>query len=61
MSSGVQMLAGGVFLALTSAALGEFRDFHPWTVSRGAWLSLLYLARRRLYHRVHGLLVADSS
>ena len=43
MSSGVQMLAGGVFLALTSAALGEFRDFHPGTVSRGAWLSLLYL------------------
>jgi drug/metabolite transporter (DMT)-like permease len=44
MSSGIQMLAGGVFLTLTSAALGEFRDFHPWTVSRGAWLSLLYLA-----------------
>jgi drug/metabolite transporter (DMT)-like permease len=43
MSSGAQMLAGGVFLALTSAALGEFRNFHPWTVSRGAWLSLLYL------------------
>jgi drug/metabolite transporter (DMT)-like permease len=43
MSSGAQMLAGGGFLALTSAALGEFRNFHPWTVSRGAWLSLLYL------------------
>src|SRR5712692_285324 len=43
MSSGAQMLAGGVFLALTSAALGEFRNFHPWIVSRGAWLSLLYL------------------
>jgi drug/metabolite transporter (DMT)-like permease len=43
MSSGVQMLAGGVFLALAAAALGEFRDFHPWTVSRGAWFSLLYL------------------
>jgi drug/metabolite transporter (DMT)-like permease len=37
------MLAGGVFLALTAAALGEFRDFHPWNISRGAWLSLLYL------------------
>src|SRR6202011_4490366 len=24
-------------------ALGEFRNFHPWTVSRSAWLSLLYL------------------
>src|ERR1700726_1111414 len=43
MSSGAQMLAGGVFLALTAAALGAFRNFHPWTVSRGAWLALLYL------------------
>ena len=37
------MLAGGVFLALTAASLGEFRGFHPSTVSRAAWLSLLYL------------------
>jgi len=43
MSSGAQMLAGGVLLALTAAALGEFRNFRPGTVSRGAWLSLLYL------------------
>lgn len=43
MSAGAQMLAGGVLLALTAAALGEFRNFHPWAVSRGAWLSLLYL------------------
>ncbi len=43
MSSGAQMLAGGVLLALTAAALGEFRNFHPWAVSRGAWLALLYL------------------
>jgi drug/metabolite transporter (DMT)-like permease len=43
MSSGAQMLAGGAFLAVTSTALGEFRGFHPWTVSRGAWLALLYL------------------
>jgi drug/metabolite transporter (DMT)-like permease len=43
MSSGAQMLAGGVFLALTAAALGEFRSFHPSTVSRGAWFALLYL------------------
>jgi len=43
MSSGAQMLVGGVFLALTAAALGEFRHFHPSTISRGAWLSLLYL------------------
>ena len=43
MSSGAQMLAGGVLLAVTSAALGEFRSFHPWNVSPEAWLSLLYL------------------
>lgn len=43
MSSGAQMLAGGVLLALTALALGEFRNFDPGTVSRGAWLSLLYL------------------
>jgi drug/metabolite transporter (DMT)-like permease len=43
MSSGAQMLAGGVLLTLTAAALGEFRNFRPWTVSLGAWLSLLYL------------------
>src|SRR6266850_2287106 len=43
MSSGAQMLAGGVFLTLTAAALGEFHNFHPTTVSREVWLSLLYL------------------
>jgi len=43
MSSGAQMLAGGLFLALTAASLGEFRNFHPSTVSGGAWLALLYL------------------
>jgi drug/metabolite transporter (DMT)-like permease len=43
MSSGAQMLAGGVLLALTAAGLGEFRAFHPGAVSRGAWLALLYL------------------
>lgn len=43
MSSGAQMLAGGVFLSLTAAAFGEFRHFHLSTVSRGAWLSLVYL------------------
>lgn len=43
MSSGAQMLAGGVMLTLAAAALGEFHHFDPSTVSRGAWLSLLYL------------------
>jgi drug/metabolite transporter (DMT)-like permease len=43
MSSGAQMLVVGVLLDLTAASLGEFRDFHPSTISRGAGLSLLYL------------------
>jgi drug/metabolite transporter (DMT)-like permease len=43
MSSGAQMLAGGVLLGLVSAALGEFHDFHPARVSSGAWIALLYL------------------
>jgi drug/metabolite transporter (DMT)-like permease len=43
LSSGAQMLAGGVFLIIISAASGEFRDFHPGAVSVSAWFSLLYL------------------
>jgi drug/metabolite transporter (DMT)-like permease len=43
MSSGAQMLTGGVFLVITAAALGEFHDFHPASVSHEAWLSLIYL------------------
>lgn len=43
MSSGAQMLAGGVLLAVTAAVLGEFRDFHPWSVSPEVWFALLYL------------------
>jgi len=43
MSSGAQMLAGGVLLGFTSAALGEFHRFEPGAVSRGAWLALAYL------------------
>jgi len=43
MSSGAQMLAGGILLAIVAGALGEFRNFHPSAVSRGAWLALLYL------------------
>src|SRR5689334_4883464 len=41
MSSGAQMLAGGVFLGIAAAGLGEFRGFHPSDVSRGAWFALL--------------------
>ena len=43
MSSGAQMLSGGVFLGIASAALGEVRGFHPAAVSARAWLSLVYL------------------
>ncbi len=43
MSSGAQMLAGGVLLAMAAALLGEFRGFHLQAVSRGAWFALLYL------------------
>jgi len=43
MSAGAQMLAGGVMLTLAAAAFGEFHNFHPSTISRGAWLALLYL------------------
>src|ERR1700726_382214 len=43
MSSGAQMLAGGIMLALTAAIFGEFRGFHIQAVSRGAWFALAYL------------------
>ena len=43
MSSGTQMLVGGVVLVLVSAALGEFGNFHLSSVSREAWFSLIYL------------------
>jgi drug/metabolite transporter (DMT)-like permease len=43
MSSGAQMLAGGVLLTLAAAVLGEFRNFHPQAVSREVWIALAYL------------------
>jgi drug/metabolite transporter (DMT)-like permease len=43
MSSGAQMLVGGVLLLMAAMLLGEFRGFHPQSVSRGAWLALAYL------------------
>jgi len=43
MSSGAQMLAGGLLLTWSAAALGEFHNFQPSAVSFKAWLSLLYL------------------
>jgi drug/metabolite transporter (DMT)-like permease len=43
MSSGAQMFAGGILLALAAPLLGELHRFHPAAVSRAAWFSLLYL------------------
>lgn len=43
MSSGAQMLAGGILLAVTAAIFGELRGFQIQTVSRGAWFALAYL------------------
>jgi drug/metabolite transporter (DMT)-like permease len=43
MSSGAQMLAGGVLLMLISSGLGEFDGFKIQAVSGKAWLALVYL------------------
>ena len=43
MSSGAQMLAGGILLTITAALLGEFHGFHAQAVSLKAWLALAYL------------------
>ena len=43
MSSGVQMLSGGVLLVLAAGLLGEFRGFQIQAVSAKAWLALAYL------------------
>lgn len=43
MSSGAQMLAGGILLTLTAASLGEFHGFRVQDVSVRAWLALAYL------------------
>ena len=43
MSSAIQMLAGGLLLAVVTVALGEFQRFQPSHVSAPAWFSLLYL------------------
>jgi drug/metabolite transporter (DMT)-like permease len=43
MSSGAQMLAGGVLLMLAALALGEQRNFHAASVRPQAWFALGYL------------------
>jgi drug/metabolite transporter (DMT)-like permease len=42
-SSGAQMLVGGLMLGAISTVAGEWPAFHPAAVSLGAWLALLYL------------------
>jgi len=42
-SSGAQMLSGGLMLLAVSAALGEFGRFHPAAVTAAGWFSLAYL------------------
>jgi len=43
MSSGAQMLAGGVLLLVTAGLLGEFHGFQFRAVSGQAWAALAYL------------------
>ena len=43
MSAATQMVAGGALLLLLSTMRGELAAFHPQTVSRAAWASLVYL------------------
>jgi drug/metabolite transporter (DMT)-like permease len=43
MSSGAQMLAGGIMLAAVAALRGEWRGLLPSAVSSSAWIALLYL------------------
>ncbi|MFC5862571.1 EamA family transporter [Acidicapsa dinghuensis] len=43
MSSGTQMLAGGVMLMVPAALAGEFQRFHLASVAPAAWVALLYL------------------
>jgi drug/metabolite transporter (DMT)-like permease len=37
------MLTGGVMLTIVAGCFGEYRDFHPGSVSSKAWFSLVYL------------------
>jgi drug/metabolite transporter (DMT)-like permease len=43
MSSGTQMLIGGVMLAIIALAAGEYRNFRPSSVAMSGWIALLYL------------------
>lgn len=54
MSTAMQMLAGGTFLALGAAINGDWQRFQPAQVPANAWLALAYLA-------VFGSLIALSA
>lgn len=43
MSSGAQMLAGGIMLAAVAALRGEGRGVHLAAISASAWIALIYL------------------
>jgi drug/metabolite transporter (DMT)-like permease len=43
MSSGAQMLLGGIMLAIVSLARGEFSSFQPARFTGAVWVALLYL------------------
>jgi drug/metabolite transporter (DMT)-like permease len=43
MSSGAQMLAGGIMLAVVAALRGEGRGLHLSAISNSAWIALIYL------------------
>ncbi|HKF46714.1 MAG TPA: EamA family transporter, partial [Terracidiphilus sp.] len=42
-SSGAQMLVGGLLLGVAAGPFGEFPHFHPAEVSTGTWIALAYL------------------
>jgi drug/metabolite transporter (DMT)-like permease len=43
LSSGTQMLVGGILLTVAAGGFGEFSSFHPASISLQAWLALLFL------------------
>ena len=42
-SAGIQMLTGGVMLAVVAGLFREYRDFHPHQVTPAGWFALVYL------------------
>jgi len=61
MSSGAQMLAGGVLLMLTAAVLGEFRGFHVQAVFARGMARVGVSDRGRINRGIYSVRLADSS